>query len=84
MGERELLFIELVDKLLAVSSDDGNGRHGNLRDKGTRDECFYIILKRQTHQRWATELKHTLPHDDLAARYCKILRVRLWPQKTSS
>ena len=47
MGERELLFIELVDKLLAVSSDDGNGRHGNLGDKGTRDECFYILWERQ-------------------------------------
>ena len=47
MGERELLLIELVDKFLAVSSDDGDGRHGNLRDKGTRYECFYIILGRQ-------------------------------------
>ena len=49
MDERELLFFELVDKLLAVSSDDGNGRHGNLRDKleGTGGECFYILSKRQ-------------------------------------
>jgi len=36
MGERELLSLELFDKLLTVSSDDGNGRHGNLRNKGTK------------------------------------------------
>ena len=48
-GERELLFFELVDKLLTVSSDDGDGRHGDLRDKleGTGGECFYILSRRQ-------------------------------------
>ena len=36
MGERELLSLEPFDKLLTMSSDDGNGRHGNLKDKGTK------------------------------------------------
>jgi len=77
MGERELLSLELFDKLLTVSSDDGNGRHGNLRNKGTKGRVLLYDFEAPTPTsanrtktyEWATELKRTLPHDDLAARY---------------
>jgi len=50
-GKNELLLFELVNKLLMVSSDEGDVRHGDLgelRCDGSpyiMDECLYTTLK---------------------------------------